>query len=104
MTYPYKRLRLPDGSRIDEHRYVMQQYLGRKLDISEVVHHCNGDTRDNRIDNLELMLRYSHASLHTKGKPSPYKGKRTIKHGTTSMYRYGCRCFYCKIASPHSLS
>jgi hypothetical protein len=38
-----------------EHRYVMEQAIGRRLTEIEVVHHINGDTQDNRIENLELF-------------------------------------------------
>ncbi|MCK9310007.1 MAG: HNH endonuclease [Candidatus Cloacimonetes bacterium] len=58
---------------MDEHRYIMEQHLGRKLDFNEVVHHINGDTYDNRIENLELKSRSEHSREHgieRKGKIS----------------------------------
>ena len=38
----YKAIRI-NGKKIDEHRYIIEQYLGRPLTRYEVVHHKNGD-------------------------------------------------------------
>lgn len=40
---------------VQEHRLVMESYIGRILDPSECVHHINHDRLDNRLENLELM-------------------------------------------------
>jgi len=48
------------------HRVVMENHLGRLLGPYEVVHHINGDKKDNTITNLEVMSNVDHASLHAK--------------------------------------
>ncbi|MDD4376452.1 MAG: HNH endonuclease [Clostridia bacterium] len=69
----YKKIRISKDETMDEHRYIMERHLGRKLDFNEVVHHINGDTYDNRIENLELKSRSDHSREHgveRKGKIS----------------------------------
>lgn len=60
----YIMLTLESGSRILEHRFVMEEFLGRKLIAGEVIHHKNDNGTDNSIGNLELMTFSSHASKH----------------------------------------
>ena len=48
-----------------EHRVVAEQMLGRKLKPGEVVHHIDGDVRNNSPDNLMVFASQSdHASYH----------------------------------------
>lgn len=59
----YKCLSI-NGKRILEHRYIMEQYIGRKLDRKEHVHHINENKLDNRIENLKLLSIVDHFKLH----------------------------------------
>lgn len=45
------------GGYVREHRFVMEKKLGRFLLQQEVVHHVDGDKKNNHIHNLELFAK-----------------------------------------------
>lgn len=69
-----------EDGRIDEHRYVMEQYLGRELERGEVVHHMDGNPLNNNIENLELMSNGSHSKLHHTGSKRTGKTRNNISN------------------------
>jgi len=77
-----------NGKWIPEHRYVMEQKLGRKLERSEMVHHIDEDTLNNDIANLQIVNASEHHRIHN---PRRYGNKPKVE------------CGYCGTLLPYSL-
>lgn len=65
------------NNRIYEHRLIIEQKLGHYLELNEMVHHINGIRDDNRIENLIVLKKSQHHSLHAKNVRSD-KWKKSI--------------------------
>jgi len=49
---------------VREHRYLIELKIGRKLLSNEIVHHIDGDKKNNSLDNLIIITRSEHKKLH----------------------------------------
>lgn len=70
---PYVRAYVPEHPNanvhgyVQLHRVVIENHIGRYLSVGELVHHINGNTSDNRIENLELSTSKEHPKHHYTG-------------------------------------
>lgn len=66
----YKRITI-NGKRVLLHRYLMEQVLGRKLEVWEHVDHINRHKGDNRISNLRILTIWEHGALSASQRGVP---------------------------------
>jgi len=61
--YPYR----PGGYRcIREHIFVMETHLQRRIEKGEIVHHIDGNKKNNKLENLFLTTVAEHNKLHAE--------------------------------------
>lgn len=60
------------------HRLLMMYKIKGLIPEKHAVHHINGNPRDNRIENLQIIHKAEHASFHTKGRKLSEAHKKAI--------------------------
>jgi len=55
----YKTIKI-NGKWVREHRWLMEQHLGRQLETWEQVHHIDGNHLNNDLSNLEVLSNADH--------------------------------------------
>ena len=91
--------RKQNGKNLLLHRYIFSQFIGRPLLRGELIHHVNGDKKDNRIENLEIMTPKEHSIHHNQKYPVTKKcevcGSEYMPHPTKRLRSKTCsrECF-----------
>ncbi|KKK49466.1 hypothetical protein LCGC14_3134750, partial [marine sediment metagenome] len=51
-----------------EHILIMEKKIGRYLTLEEVVHHMDHNPANNNINNLMIVSKIEHNTIHHKGR------------------------------------
>lgn len=65
--YIFIKVAMTGNAHVDwifEHRHIIEQHIGRKLESSEVVHHIDGNPSNNLIENLQVITQSQHRREH----------------------------------------
>jgi len=62
-----------------EHRVIVEESLGRRLEPWEIVHHKDGDQSNNNLDNLEVLEFGEHTTLHHTGARKNRDARRSME-------------------------
>lgn len=82
-----------EGKKMDTHRWVWEQANG-PIPPGHLIHHIDGDPRNNDIQNLACITKSEHAKIHGWMPP-----QKPPAHGKAATYeRHGCRCEDCRMA------
>lgn len=62
----YLFTRQKDGTYKQNHRIIIESFIGRPLSEDEIIHHIDGDKKNNDISNLAIVSRSEHAKIHSR--------------------------------------
>jgi hypothetical protein len=76
------------GKALLNSRLAMEEHLGRELTKGEHVHHIDGDTLNDSTENLEIVSRSEHMSIH-KPHSKPHTSEAIEKMSQSHMGNQG---------------
>ena len=85
----YASVSLKPGVEIAEHRMVAEQIVGRALLPwpKEIAHHCNGNSLDNRPENIEVVTSDAHNKHHHIGAKRPLSVSESNSRRGSAFFR-----------------
>ena len=78
-----------NGKKDRLHRQLMAENLGRPLENYEHVYHKNGNSMDNRIENLVLVTKVNSKS-YTRENEKTYYNSNLVQQLSTSLCNDAC--------------
>lgn len=75
----YRFITIGINKKVQEHRFVAEKILGRKLLRSEIIHHIDGNKLNNYPENLLIVSRSEHAKIHAGERKQRKKYFETLK-------------------------
>lgn len=71
------------------HRLIYEDFYGIKIPENYHIHHIDGDKANNSIDNLELLSKEEHISLHKKDRVLSLETRRKCSKSRNSTGYFG---------------
>jgi len=69
-----------EGKWIKKHRFIVEEFIGRKLTNEEVIHHIDFNKLNNSLNNLQIFdNQKAHSSFHNKLKRFGYHTRPMLR-------------------------